>query len=70
MRTNYVEAKIDKTQQYSKCRLCGDKDKTINHTVVCCLRAQKEYKIKHDCVGKVIDMELCMKLKFYHSTKW
>ena len=28
-----VEAKIDKTQQKSKCRLCGDRDKTINHII-------------------------------------
>ena len=29
--TNYVEAKIDKTQQDSKCRLCVDRDETMNH---------------------------------------
>ena len=29
-RTNYVKAKIDKTQQNSKCRLCGDKDEIIS----------------------------------------
>ena len=26
IRTNYVKAKIDKTQQNSRCRLCGDRD--------------------------------------------
>ena len=29
IRTNYVEAKIDKTQQNTKCWLCHDRDKTI-----------------------------------------
>ena len=31
LRTNHIKARIDKTQQNSKCRLCGDKDETINH---------------------------------------
>ena len=33
IRTNQTKAKIDKTQQNSKCRLCGDSDKTINHII-------------------------------------
>ena len=32
--------------------LCGDKDKTINHTFS--ELAQKEYKTRYDLVGKVI----------------
>ena len=27
------KARIDKTQQNSKCRLCGDRDETINHII-------------------------------------
>ena len=27
IRTNHIKAKIDETQQNSKCRLCGDRDK-------------------------------------------
>ena len=27
---NYIQSKIDKTQQRSKCKLCSDRDKTIN----------------------------------------
>ena len=30
IRTNYVKAKIDYTKQNSKCRLCDDRDETIN----------------------------------------
>ena len=30
-RTKHVKAKVDKTQQNSKCRLWGDRDETINH---------------------------------------
>ena len=33
IRTNHNKARIDKTQQNSKCRLCGDRDETINHII-------------------------------------
>ena len=36
IRTNYIKVRIDKTQQNSKCRLCGDRDKTINHIISEC----------------------------------
>ena len=37
IRTNDVKAKIDKTQQNSKCWLCGDRDEMINHIISeCC----------------------------------
>ena len=32
--------------------------------------AQKEYKARHDCVGKVIHWEMCKKFKFDHANKW
>ena len=32
--------------------------------------AQKEYKNKHDFVGRVIVWELYKKLKFPHTIKW
>ena len=55
IRTNHIKARIDKTQQNSKCRLCGDSDETINNIISKCSKlAQKEYKSRHDWVGKVI----------------
>ena len=36
IRTNYIKAKIDKTQQNSKCRFSGDRDETINHIISEC----------------------------------
>ena len=36
IRTNHIKARIDKTQQNSRCRLCGDRDKTINHIISEC----------------------------------
>ena len=47
LRTIHIKARIDKTQQNSKCRLCGDKDKTINYIISECSKlAQREYKAK------------------------
>ena len=68
IRTNHIKARIDRTQQNSKCRLCGDRDETINHIISeCCKLTQKEYKARHDWVGKVIHREMCKKFKFDHA---
>ena len=71
IRTNHIKARIDKTQQNSKCRLCSDRDETINHIISECHKlAQKEYKDRHDWLGKVIHWEICKKFKFDHTNKW
>ena len=58
IRTNYIKAKIDKTQQNSKCRLCCDRDEMINHIISECSKlAQKEFKTRHDWMGEVIHWE-------------
>ena len=70
VRTNHINARIDKMQQNGKCRLCGDRDETINHISECSKLAQKECKTRHDWVGKVIHWEMCKKFKFDHTNKW
>ena len=71
IRTNHIKTRIDKTQQNSKYRLCGDKDETINHIISECSKlAQREYKTRHDWVGKVIHRELCKKFRFDHTNIW
>ncbi|MUZ80509.1 hypothetical protein GLN52_23935 [Shigella flexneri] len=71
IRTNYIKAKIDKTQENSKCRLCGQRDETVNHIISECSKlAPKEYKNRHDWVGKVVHWELCKRLRFEHTDKW
>ena len=71
VRTNHIKAKIDKTQQNSKCRLYGDRDETINHIISECSKlVQKEYKTRNDWVGKVIHWEMSKKFKFDHKNKW
>ena len=70
MRTNQVKARLYKTQQNSKCWLCSDRDETINHIISERSQlAQKEYKTRHDCVGKGIHREMCKKFKFDHTNK-
>ena len=47
VRTNRVKARMEKTQQNSKCSLCGDRDVIINHIISECSKlAQKEYKTR------------------------
>ena len=66
-----VKARIDKTQQNSIRRLCDDREETINNLMSECSKlTKKEYKTRHDWVGKVIHWELCKKLKSYHTNKW
>ena len=62
IRTNHIKARIDKTQQNSKCRLCGDRDETINHIISECSKlAQREYTARHDWVSQVIHWKMCKK---------
>ena len=71
IRTIHIKARIDKKQQNSKCRVCGDRDETINHLISESRKlAHKEYKARHDWVGKVIHWEMCKKCKFDHANKW
>ena len=71
IRTNHIKARIDKTQQHSKCRLCSDRDETINHIISKCSKlAYRGYKARQDWVGKVIHWEMCKKFKFDHTNKW
>ena len=70
-RTNHIKERVDKTQQDSRCRLCGDRNETINHIISECRKlALKEYKARHDWVGKVIHWKLCKKMKFDRTNKW
>ena len=70
IRTNHIKARIEKSQQNNRCRLCGDRDEIIYPMISEGSKlAQKEYKTRHDWVDKVIHWELCKKLKFEHTNK-
>ena len=48
-----------------------DRVETINHIISECSKlALKEYKARHDWVGKVIHWEMCKKFQFDHANKW
>ena len=65
IRTNAIKAKIDKTQAKSKCRLSGKVDETVRHIVCeCPMLVQREYKRRHDWVGRKIHWEVCRKIVF------
>ena len=71
IRTSHIKARLDKTQQNSKCKLCVDTDQTINHIINKCRKwAHMVYKTRHDCVGKVIPWKMCKKFKFDNTNKW
>ena len=71
IRTNHIKAIMDKTQQNSTCRLCGDRDETIKYIISECSKlAQEEYKTRHYLVGRVIHWEMYKKFKFDHTNKW
>ena len=70
-RTNQIKARIDKTQRNRKCRLCSDRDETINYVICECRKlSQKEYKTRHDWVGTVTHWVMCKKFKFDLTNKW
>ena len=70
IRTNHIKARIDKKQQNNKCWLCGDRDETVNYIKSECSKlSQKEYKIRHGWVGKIIHWGMCKKFKFDHTNK-
>ena len=55
IRLNLVKAKIDKSQGDSLCGVCRKVDDSIEHNVSGCSKfAQKEYKRRHDNLGKIV----------------
>ena len=71
IRTNLVKAKIDKSQGDSLCRMCRKVDGSIDHIVRGCSKlAQKEYKRRHDNLGKIVHWKLDRKCNFEAGHKW
>ena len=49
----------------------GDRDETIDHIISKCSKlTEKDYKTRHDWVGKAIHWESCKKFKFDYTNKW
>ena len=70
VRTNYINASIDKTHQNCRCRLYGNRDETTNYIISKWNKiALKENKTKHDWVDKVIYWKQCKKFKFDYTNR-
>ena len=51
--------------------MCGNVDESIDHVVSDCSKlAQKEYKRKHDNLGKIVHWKLARKCNFETGDKW
>ena len=71
IRTNAIKAYIDKSQEQSKCRMCGERDETVNHLVSECSKmAQREYKRRHDWVARRVHWEVCRMYGIEVKDKW
>ena len=71
IRANLVNAKIDKSQKVTLCRLCKKADESIDHVVGGCSKlAQKEYKRRHDNLGRIVHWKHARKCNFEAGDKW
>ena len=71
IRTNYIKCNIDKTAESLLCKMCGTRNETISHIVSEYGKpAQKEYKQKHDSVGRYVHWQFCEKLGFNRARLW
>ena len=71
IRANLVTAKIEKSQGDSLCRVCRKVDKSIDHILRGCSKlATKEYKRRHDNLGKIVHWKLAIKCNFEAGDKW
>ena len=71
IRTNNIKAKIDNTQENSKCRMCGKAEESVNHVLSECSKLpQKEYKRRHDWFETKIHWEICIKYGIEVTEKW
>ena len=63
---NNIDNRTETTsKKWEEKQLCG------RHIISECSKStQKEYKNRHDWVGKIIHWELCKKLKLDHTNKW
>ena len=65
IRTNLVKARIDKSQGDSLCRVCRKVDESIDYIVSSCSKlVEKEYKRRHDNLGKIVHQKLVRKCNF------
>ena len=71
IRTNYIKAKIDTTEDNPKGRMCNQRDETVSNIVTAFPKmAQKECKKGHDNVAKAVHWDPTGKCGFQRAGKW
>ena len=71
LRTNWIKKNIDKQNISEKCRMCGQRDESVSHIVAECSKmAQSDYKARHDNVGRIVHLQLCLNQKLTEEKKW
>ena len=71
IRTKAIKAKIDKSEEDPRCRMCKAKDETVNHLLSDCPKlAQTKYKRRHDEVAKAVHWDLCSQYGIKCEDKW
>ena len=50
--------------------ICSERGETINHVISECSKFAQKEKIRHNWLGKLIHLELRLKLKFHDTNKW
>ena len=71
IQTNYIKYNINKSGNSTLCRICCTRNETISHIVSECGKlAQKNYKLRHDSVGRYVHWQFCEKLGFNSARLW
>ena len=71
LRTNSVKNHIDKTASTDRCRMCKAAQETSEHLVSGCSKlAQKEYKRRHDAVGRLVHWRISKDNNIEVCEKW
>ena len=71
IQTNYIKYNINKSGKSTLCRICCARNETISHIVSECGKlAQKNYKLRHDSVGRYVHWQFCEKLGFNSARLW
>ena len=71
LRTKAIKAKIDKTIDANKYRLCKEKEETVDHLVSACSKiAQTDYKERHNNVASMLHWNLSKKYNIPAVEKW
>ena len=62
---------MDKANDSPMCRMCGKRNEKVSHIVSGCSKlTQKEYKRRHDNVGKYIHWIVCKKYNIDSNARW